>query len=215
MLSLTDIVSPLLAFAAAAYAFLAVRIARAAPHKLYNPVCLLLFLMAGLLTGSAFSYGAADSVTYGIGRVFSFTSGAFAAVVFFMIYREYTVGRQSWPLVAMMAIVPAATMVLALTNPMHNMLWTAIETESGLRFSNVTDHYWYNRVYAPFTHGLIAYSTLGLAVRLPTIAPARRDSSYTPQPVSFALLPTCMRRMFLWKALTRHMVSSAANVSRM
>ena len=183
MLSLTDIVTPLLAFAAAAYAFLAVRIARAAPNKLDNPVCLLLFLMAGLLTGAAFSYGAADAVTYGIGRVFSFTSAAFAAVVFFMIYREYTVGRQSWPLVTMMAVVPAATMILALTNPMHNMLWTAIETEAGLRFSNVTDHYWYNRVYAPFTYGLIAYSALGLAVRLPTIAPAHRKT--------IALLLTC------------------------
>ena len=183
MLPLTDIVPPLLAVAAVAYAILAVRVARATPHNPNNPISLFLFLMAGLVTGAAFSYGATDQVMYGIGRVFSFTSAGFAAVVFFMIYREYTVGRQSWLIVMMMAVVPMATMGLALTNPMHNMIWTAFETEAGLHFSDITDHYWYNRIYAPFTYGLIAFSALGLLVRLPTIAPAHRRT--------IALLLTC------------------------
>ena len=178
MLPLTTIVPPLLAVAAVAYAVLAVRVSRSAPHNPNNPVSFFLFLMAGLVAGAAFSYGATDPVMYGIGRVFSFTSAGFAAIVFYAIYREFTVGRPGWLVILMLAIVPIATTALALTNPMHNMIWTAFETKAGLYFSDITDHYWYNRVYAPFTYGLIAYSVLGLIVRLPTIAVAIRSLAW-------------------------------------
>jgi diguanylate cyclase (GGDEF)-like protein/PAS domain S-box-containing protein len=174
MLPLTDIVPPFLAAAAIAYAILAVRVARSTPHNPSNPINIFLFLMAGLVAGAAFSYGATDANLYGIGRVLSFFSAGFAAIVFFMIYREYTVGRAGWLVILMLAIVPMATTGLALTNPMHEMIWSATATEAGLVFSDITDHYWYNKIYAPFTYGLIAYSAFGLVVRLPTIAPAHR-----------------------------------------
>ena len=171
MLPLTDIVPPFLAAAAIAYAILAVRVARSTPHNPNNPINIFLFLMAGLVAGASFSYGATDANLYGIGRVLSFFSAGFAAIVFFMIYREYTVGRAGWLVILMLAIVPMATTGLALTNPLHEMIWTATETGAGLVFSEMTDHYWYNKIYAPFTYGLIAYSAFGLLVRLPTIAP--------------------------------------------
>ncbi len=176
MLSLTTLVPPLLAVAGVLYAGLAVRVARSAPHNPSNPISLFLFLMAGLVTGAAFSYGATDPVLYGIGRVLSFTSAGFAAVMFYVIYREYTVGQPNWPVILMLSVVPMATMGLALTNPLHHMIWTVVETGSGLRFSDITDHYWYNHVYAPFTYGLIAFSTLGMALRLPTMAAAHRKT---------------------------------------
>ena len=176
MLPLTDIVPPFLAVAAIAYAILAVRVARSTPHNPNNPVNLFLFLMAGLVAGAAFSYGATDANMYGIGRVLSFFSAGFAAVVFFMIFREYTVGRAGWLVILMLAVVPMATTGLALTNPIHEMIWAATETETGLVTSDITDHYWYNRIFAPFTYGLIAYSAFGLLVRLPTIAPAHRKT---------------------------------------
>ena len=174
MLPLTDIVPPFLAVAAIAYAGLAIRVARSAPHNPNNIVSFFLFLMAGLVGGSAFSYGADDAVMYGIGRVMSFFSAGFAAIAFFVIYREYTVGRPSWLTILVLAIIPMVTTGLALTNPLHEMIWTAVETEGGLQVSNVTDHYWYNRIFAPFTYGLIGYSVLALIARLPTIAPAHR-----------------------------------------
>ena len=45
-------------------------------------------------------------------------------------------------------------------------------------------------------------------------APPRRDSSYTPQPVSSDFPPTCMRRMFLCQAEMLQTESSAARTSR-
>ena len=174
MLPLTDIVPPFLAVVALAYAALAVRVARLAPHNPNNVVSFFLFLLAGLVGGAAFSYGATNLTMYGIGRVLTFFSAGFVAVVFFIISREYTVGRPGWLTISVLAIIPMATTGLALTNPLHNMIWSAAETSAGLQFSNVTDHYWYTHVYAPFAYGLIGYSALAMIARLPSIAPAHR-----------------------------------------
>jgi diguanylate cyclase (GGDEF)-like protein/PAS domain S-box-containing protein len=38
------------------------------------------------------------------------------------------------------------------------------------------NHYWYRRIYAPFTYGLFAYSAIALASRLPTMAPGHRKT---------------------------------------
>ena len=187
MLPLTDIVPPFLAVAAIAYAGLAVRVARSAPHNPNHVVSFFLFLMAGLVGGAAFSYGAVDPVMYGIGRVISFFSAGFAAVVFFALCREYSVGRPGWLIISILAIIPMATTGLALTNSLHNLIWTAVETDAGLRVSSLTDHYWYSHVFAPFTYGLIGYSVIALISRLPTIAPAHRRT--IAMLVGCALLP--------------------------
>lgn len=176
MVSLNLIVPSFLAVASIAYAGLAVRVARSAPHNPNNMVSFFLFLIAGMLAGSAFSYGATDLVLYGIGRFLSFFSAGFIAIVFYLIYREYTVGSPNWLVVMMLAVIPMVTAGLALTNPLHRAIWTVQESAAGPVFSLVTDHDWYTRVYAPFTYGLIAYSSLALVFRLPTIAPAHRKT---------------------------------------
>jgi len=76
----------------------------------------------------------------------------------------------------MLSIVPMATTALALTNSMHSIIWVVNETATGLSYSAVSDHYWYNRIYAPFTYGLFAYSAIALIGRLPSIAPAHRKT---------------------------------------
>jgi len=176
MSMLDPLITPLLVIAAAAYAALAVRVARSAPEGAPNRVSLFLLLIAGMLAGSAFSYGATDANIYGLGRLLSFTSAGFISVVFYTIYREYTVGASNPLIVVVLSIIPAATTVLALTNSMHNIIWTVSETPTGLSYSLATDHYWYNRVHAPFVYGLIAYSAIALVGRLPSIAPAHRKT---------------------------------------
>jgi hypothetical protein len=111
---------------------------------------------------------------YSIGRTLGFFSAGFIPVVFFLVYREYTVGPPGSLLVSILIIIPVVTTGLALTNSMHNMIWAAFETESGLVFSDMSSHSWYRNVYAPFTYGLFAYSAIALVGRLPTIAVAHR-----------------------------------------
>ena len=187
MLSLIEILPPVLAVSAFAYLFLAVRIARSTPQNPNNLVSFFLVLIAGMIAGSAFSYGATDPTLYGIGRTLSYFSAGFIPVVFFMIYREYTVGPPHALVTAVLVIIPVMTTALALTNSMHNMVWSVVETSAGLQFSEMTDHYWYNRIYAPFTYGLFTYSAMALTGRLLTIAPAHRKMAVVL--LTCALLP--------------------------
>jgi len=176
MLSLTQIVPPVLAVAAVAYAVLAIRVARLTPQNPNNLVSFFLFLLAGMCAGSAFSYGTSDANLYGIGRTLSFFSAGFIPIVFYLIYREFTVGRPHTIVIVMLAIVPVVTTGLALTNSQHNMIWMVMQTEAGPQFSELLDHYWYKRIYAPFTYGLFGYSVVALLGRLPTLAPAHRKT---------------------------------------
>ncbi len=171
---LSPLITPFLAIAAVAYVGLAVRVARSGQRHASSMVSFFLFLIAGMLAGSAFSYGAVDATLYGIGRILSFFSAGFIPVAFYIIYREFTVGTPKAVTIVLLSIIPLVTTCLALSNSMHNLIWIASETATGLNHSLVTDHSWYNKVYAPFTYGLFGYSAIALIGRLPSIAPAHR-----------------------------------------
>jgi diguanylate cyclase (GGDEF)-like protein/PAS domain S-box-containing protein len=173
---ISPLITPFLAIIAIAYAALAVRVSRYGTQYANSNVSFFLFLIAGMLAGSAFSFQASDVTYYGIGRTLSFFSAGFIPVVFYAIYREYTVGPPNAIFILMLSIVPMATTALALTNSMHNIIWVVNETSTGLSYSNVTDHYWYRNIYAPFTYGLFAYSAIALIGRLPSIASAHRKT---------------------------------------
>ena len=176
MSALSSIVTPFLAVFAIAYVALAVRVSRSGPQYANSMVSFFLFLVGGMLAGSAFSYGATDANLYGIGRTLSFFSAGFIPVVFYIIYREYTVGPPNTVIILMLCIIPMVTTGLALTNSMHSIVWVVNQTATGLSHSDATDHYWYRRVYAPFAYGLFAYSVIALVSRLPSIAPAHRKT---------------------------------------
>ena len=173
---LPTVLPPFLGLAAVAYAGLAVRVSRSGPQYANSMVSFLMFLFAGLVLGAAFSYGATTANIYSIGRVFSFFSAGFIPIAFYTIYREYTVGAPNALFIVMLSVIPVATTGLALTNSWHNILWVVTETAAGLQFSDVSEHPWYMRVYAPFVYGLIGFSAVALAGRLPSIAMAHRKT---------------------------------------
>lgn len=171
---LASFFTPFLAIVAVAYAVLAVRVSRSGPQYANSMVSFFLLLVAGMIAGSAFSYGATNVGFYGIGRALSFISAGFIPVAFYVLYREYTIGAPSAIVVAVLCIVPLVTTAFALTNSMHQFIWVAVETADGLVVSALKDHYWYKRVVAPFSYGLFGYSIIALIARLPTMAPAHR-----------------------------------------
>ena len=165
---------PVFAVTALLYLGLSIRVARSSPQNANSIIAFFLFLIGALVAGSAFSYGTQDPNIYGIGRTLSYFASGFLPLSFYIVYREYTVGPPGAILVTMLSVIPVATTVLALTNPMHNVIWSVIDTETGIRFSELTEHYWFNRVHAPYMYGLFVYSVFSLVGRLPTIAPAHR-----------------------------------------
>ena len=175
MLSVLDQLLPaFLGIAAIAYVGMAVNVSRSDSRHAHSMVSLLLLLFAGMLAGSAFSYGAVDAAFFGLGRVLSFFAAGFLPVVFYVVYRQNSQDSPGALVLVTICIIPVITTGLAFTNSVHEMLWAVREVDGGLEFSNLTDHYWYNRVYAPFVYGLIGLTALAMAARLPSIAAAHR-----------------------------------------
>ena len=167
---------PVLALGAVIYLGLAIHVARSSSVNTNSVIAFFLFLIGVLVAGSAFSFGATDPNIYGIGRTLSFFASGFLPIAFYVVYREYTVGAPGPLIIATLAIVPIATTVLALTNSLHNIIWSSVVTPEGLQFSSLTEHYWFTRVHAPFMYGLFLYAVVSLASRLPSIAPAHRKT---------------------------------------
>ncbi|MEO1248104.1 MAG: diguanylate cyclase [Pseudomonadota bacterium] len=161
------------AFATAAilYLGLAVFVSRSSPQSIIG---FFLFLLGMLVAGAAFSYNATDPNLYGIGRVLSFFASGFIPVAFYALYRQYTVGQPGPIVIAMLSVIPIATTVLAMTNSMHSMIWSVVETGPKPVYSIVTSHPWFTKVHAPYCYGLFGYSVLALAGKLSSIAPAHR-----------------------------------------
>lgn len=175
MLEKLNLILPLtFALCGTIYLWLAVTISRYSRETENNAISYFLFLIGAMLAGTAFSYQATDPNLFGIGRVLVFFSAGFLPLVLYTIYRQYTIGSPKAIVMAIFAIVPLMTLVLAITNPLHNMMWAMVDTENGIRFTNANEHMWFKRVFSPFCYGLFAYSVLALAGRMPTIARAHR-----------------------------------------
>ena len=172
--TLSSILPAAFGLASALYLWIAVRVSRALSDHSNNAVSYFLFLIGMMIAGSAFTYGTSDPSIYGIGRTLTFLSAGFLPVVLYSIYREFTIGRPPALLLVALSIVPTLSTLLAMTNPLHQMIWSVVETNGELRFTNAGDHLWFNRVHAPFAYGLFGYSIIALAGRLPSIALAHR-----------------------------------------
>jgi len=160
--------------AAILYLWLAVKVSRASIESSNSAISYFLFLIGIMIAGSAFSYGTADVNIYGIGRTLAFFSAGFLPVVLYGIYREFTVGKAHPIVMAMLSVIPVISTALAMTNPVHHMMWTSVVVDGTTRFTDVTEHLWFNRVHAPFAYGLFGFSVIALTGRLPTIALAHR-----------------------------------------
>ena len=175
MIASLDLILPaVFGMAAVLYLGLAVRVSRASVDLSNNAISYFLFLIGMMVAGSAFAYNTTDGNIYGIGRTLSFFSASFLPVVLYTIYREFTVGRPGTLVMIALTVVPVATTVLTITNPLHHMIWTIVEADGVARFTDANEHAWFNRVHAPFAYGLYGYSLIALAGRMPTIALAHR-----------------------------------------
>ena len=160
--------------AAILYLWLAVRVSRASTESSSNAISYFLFLIGTMIAGSAFAYGTDDANIYGIGRTLTFFSAGFLPVVLYSIYREFTVGRPHPLVLAVLSIIPVISTGLAMTNPVHHLMWASVVVDGVTQSTDVNEHFWFNRVHAPFAYGLFGFSIIALTGRLPTIARAHR-----------------------------------------
>ncbi len=169
---LIEAVTPaLLGLASILYLALAVHLLRTSPQSLIG---LFVLLFGVVLAGPAFFYGTDEPVRYGIGRALTFIGTGFLPVVFYLLYREYTQEGFNRYVLFALCVVPGVTVIMAVTNTWHGLIWSARVVDGGLAFTDVNEHAWFNYVYAPYSYGLFAYTWIALASRLGAIAAAHR-----------------------------------------
>ena len=161
-------------FAAVLYLWLAVRVSRASMDSSNSNVSFFLFLIGIMIAGSGFAYDTNNLSNYGIGRTLSFFSSGFIPIVFYSIYREYTSGKPHILVLVLLSIIPVISTGLAMTNELHQLIWTVVETDGEVRYSYASEHVWFSRVHGPFAYGLFGFSIIALTGRLPSIALAHR-----------------------------------------
>jgi len=171
---LDDILPPILAFTTVLYLWMAIRVSRASIESANNTVSHFLFLVGMMTAGSAFAYGATDPHLYGIGRTLTFFSAGFVPVALYSIYREFTVGKSPVLAIAALSIIPIVSTGLAMTNDLHHLIWSVVEIDGEVHFTQPDEHFWFKRVHAPYSFGLFGFSLIAMAGRLPTIARAHR-----------------------------------------
>jgi diguanylate cyclase (GGDEF)-like protein/PAS domain S-box-containing protein len=164
------------AIAALCYFGLAVHAVRSSSQQSDYVFGVLLFLMGTMTAGTALSHAAQDPAFYGAGRILTFFGSGFMPIAFYVVYRQYTAAVPNTLVIALLSIVPAVTTLLALTNSMHNLIWAVVETDSGIYFSSIKNHYWFTRVHAPFGFMVLGYSIVALTGRLHSIARAHRQT---------------------------------------
>lgn len=175
MIESLDLFLPtILGLAATLYVWLAVRVFRASPQGDANWISYFLFLNGAIIAGAALSFGATDPRLFGLGRVFTYFGGGFLPVVFYLIYRYYAIGRPHPALVVTLCVVPAATTLLALTNPLHHLLWNATLGADGVSVEPGDETRWFSGVFLPFVHVVFGYAFIALAGRVQTITRAHR-----------------------------------------
>ena len=170
--NLTLILPLVFAIAAIIYLWLGIRTSHQAGPEEYNAIGPILFLIGVMIAGSALTFNTIDPAVYNVGRVLGFFSAGFLPVVLFTIYRQYVVGTPSKQVLAVLSIVPVLTLILAVSNPWHNMLWAIVDSGGEKRYTHASEHFWFSSVFAPYAYGLFAFSAAALASRLPTVAAA-------------------------------------------
>ena len=172
--TLDGVLPAVFALAAVLYLRLAMVVVRAQENGANNSISYLLFLIGLMVGATGIWYNATDPDIYGIGRSLSYFASGFMPVAFYQIYREFTAGKSSGLVIAMLSIVPLASTVLALTNDLHHLLWAVREADGAVSFSKPNEHFWYHKVHMPYVYGLFCFSLFSLTARLPSMALAHR-----------------------------------------
>jgi len=156
------------------YLRLAMIVTRARENSSSSSISYLLFLVGMMVGATGIWYRATDPDVYAVGRTLSYCSSGFMPVAFFQIYREFTTGRASGGVIALLSIIPLLSTGLAITNDFHGLLWTVREVGGAVSFSSPDEHFWYSKVHMPYIYGLFCFSLFSLAGRLPSMALAHR-----------------------------------------
>ena len=122
---LPQVLPTVFALSSVVYLGLAVMLARRSEETANSSISYFLMLIGAYVAGGAFGYQASDFTLFYVGRVLTMFAASFIPVMLYRLYRDYSGLPPSSSLMFALYVIPTITTGLAITNPIHGLVWDA------------------------------------------------------------------------------------------
>ncbi len=179
-MSLLHVVIILLGFSSVCYLLLGIRLFADNQESGSRKMAPLFFLISIWVASGAVELSASSFAVFTLGRVGHYIGTAFTPLVAFVYFRHYT-GQSTRPiLIALLAIVPLISVVLAGTNHLHELMWHLPIVDAAGHFLTRPVEFgtWFKWVHAPYSYSLVTVSIFSLVTKSSAATPAHRKSFF-------------------------------------
>ena len=176
MLDLDIILAVVLAFSAAGYMLLALRML-GSPRGIGTPAMGATFVIISLwVLSGAIELMALSLPIFTIGRVGHFVGTGLVPVGILVCFREFTGARTPKAVIAALLIIPVLSIAIAATNFWHQFMWLYPATNAAGEFLTRPLAWgpWFFFAHAPFGYIVVATSFLTLLLHSSAVAPMHR-----------------------------------------
>lgn len=137
------------------------------------------FMIAIWVQGGAIGLRADSAAALTLARTAHIVGASALPLLLFICFREYIGNALTAGRIRLLAIVPAASVAVALTNPWHQQMWRLAEVEAGEAPAWApawADQWgpWFLYVHQPYSYVLIIASLATLVLHTQAVAPAYR-----------------------------------------
>ena len=168
--------SVLLIFSAACYALLGLRLVSSKRAVGSVPVGILFVIIGFWVIGGAIEILSETFTMFSVGRTGHFIGTAFAPIVAYACFREYTGTKTPATTLALMLIIPVLSVLIAATNPYHELMWYGPFTNDAGQFLTHPAEWgpWFLFVHLPYSYALFGAALFTLVSHSSAVASAHR-----------------------------------------
>ena len=172
-----DIALPvLLIFSAACYVLLGLRLVMS-PRKVGSvPIGVLFVVISFWVIGGAIEMLSETFTLFSLGRTGHFIGTAFVPIVAYVCFREYTGTETPTSRLALMLIVPVLSVLVAATNPFHELMWYGPFANDAGQFLTYPAEWgpWFLFAHLPYSYAVFGAALFTLVSHSSAVAPAHR-----------------------------------------
>ncbi|RZV38291.1 MAG: diguanylate cyclase [Chromatiales bacterium] len=175
-MSLDVALAVLLIFSAACYALMGLRLVMSKREVGTVPIGVLFVIISVWVLGGAIELLSETFAMFSMGRAGHFVGTAFAPIVAYACFREYTGAETPASRLALMLIVPGLSVLLAATNQFHELMWYGPFTNDAGQFLTFPTQWgpWFMFGHLPYSYAVFGMALFTLISHSSGVAPAHR-----------------------------------------
>ena len=168
--------SVLLVFSAACYLMMGSRLITLQREVGSVPIGALLVVMGIWVAGAGIELVSENIAIFSIGRTGHFIGTALVPVVLYVCFREYAGTETRVSTLALLSLVPLASILFAASNASHEFMWLSPVTNGAGEFVTRPERWgpWFLLVHVPYSYALLGVAIMTLVRQRSSVAPAHR-----------------------------------------